>query len=454
MPDAIKALADHCVGTGHDDLPAAALDAAKVCILDTLGVGLAGSTGPYVPELLRSCAAGGTASRVLAQSQRLPPAGAALLNAYQIHNSEFDCVHEEAVIHTVTVLLAAALADADRRGGISGRTLLRSVILGVDVASSLGVASISGLRFFRPGTAGAFGAVATLGVLRGYDRPTLLRAFGLVYAQLCGTMQAHSEGSPLLALQIGFNARNAILACDLAEEGLPGLEGVLEGPFGYFGMIEAEGDIRAVLPELGRTWRICEVALKPFPSGRATHGLVDAVQILRERHDIRPEAVERIVGRVPSLTHHLIGRPVHGDMEINYARLNGQYACAVMLSDGFIAIGDYTPDAIRDPARLALAERVRIDIDDNPDPNALSPVEVDIHLVDGQVLSERIVTVYGNPARPMTREARLAKFRSCWGASACGLPADGADAVIAMVEDLETVSDLRLLLDRVTGQGE
>ena len=369
MPDAIKALADHCVGTGHDDLPAAALDAAKVCILDTLGVGLAGSTGPYVPELLRSCAAGGAASRVLAQSQRLPPAGAALLNAYQIHNSEFDCVHEEAVIHTVTVLLGAALADADRRGGVSGGTLLRSVILGVDIASSLGVASISGLRFFRPGTAGAFGAVATLGVLRGYDRSTLLRAFGLVYAQLCGTMQAHSEGSPLLALQIGFNARNAILACDLAEEGLPGLEGVLEGPFGYFGMIEAEGDIRAVIPELGRTWRICEVALKPFPSGRARPtGSSTRSRSFGNAMTSRPMRWSALWGRVPSLTHHLIGRPVHGDMEINYARLNGQYACAVMLRDGFIAIGDYTPDAVRDPARLALAERVRIDIDDNPDP--------------------------------------------------------------------------------------
>ena len=451
MQDAIVALADHCVGTAYEDLPVDALDAASVCILDTIGVGLAGSSGPHVGNLLRTLAAGGDGSRVLGQSQRLAPADAALLNAYQVHNSEFDCVHEEAVIHTVTVLLAAALADADRRGDVSGRMLLRSVIIGVDIACSLGVAASSGLRFFRPGTAGAFGAVAAVGVARGFDRDTVLRAFGLAYAQLCGTMQAHTEGSALLALQIGFNARNAVLACDLAEQGLPGLDGVLEGPFGYFGMIESEGDIRAVLPQLGRTWRITEVALKPYPSGRATHGLVDAIADLRTAHAIEPGAVDRIEARVPPLTHHLVGRPVHGDMDINYARLNGQYAAAVMLRDGFIGIDDYTADAIRDPARLALAERVGIAIDGNPDPNALSPVEVDIHLADGRMVSQRVETVYGNPARPMTRDARLAKFRSCWGASACGLADGGADAVIAMVEDLEGVADLRLLLDGVTG---
>ena len=32
-------------------------------------------------------------------------------------------------------------------------------------------------------------------------------------------MQAHTEGSSLLAMQMGFNARNAVVACDLAAQG-------------------------------------------------------------------------------------------------------------------------------------------------------------------------------------------------------------------------------------------
>ena len=456
MKDAIEAFADHVIGTSIEDIPEAAVQATKTFVLDTFGVGLAGSAAPYVPDLLRTYAAAGAGTgtgtaRVLGQTVALAPADAALVNGYQIHNSEFDCVHEAAVIHTMTVLLAALLADADRRGGIDGRTLIRASVLGVDVACNLGIACTTGLRFFRPATAGAFAAVAALGVARGFDRQTLLGAFALVYVQLSGTMQAHTEGSPLLALQIGFNTRNALAACDLAENGLPGLDGVLEGKFGYFGLFEAAGDVRGVLPTLGKVWRITEVAHKPFPSGRATHGIVDAIQELEREHDIDAAAIERVEARIPPLTHHLIGRPVHDAMEISYARLNGQYAASVMLRRDFIGIEDFTVAAIRDPEALALARKVVLSIDDNPDPNALSPVAVDIHMAGGAVFSKRIDVVYGNPAKPLSREAHLAKFRRNWAAAACGLDAADGETMIERVDALETVPDIRGLIDLATG---
>ena len=59
------------------------------------------------------------------------------------------------------------------------------------------------------------------------------------------------------------------------------------------------------------------------------------------------DAVARLEARVPSLINHLVGRPVHDNMEISYARLNGQYAAAVMLQHKFIGIHDYTDEAIR-----------------------------------------------------------------------------------------------------------
>ena len=94
----------------------------------------------------------------------------------------------------MTVLLSALLADGDRRGGINGQTLIEASVLGVDVACNLGVACSTGLQFFRPATAGAFAAVAAIGRARNYDKETLLNAFSLVYSQLSGTMQAHTEG--------------------------------------------------------------------------------------------------------------------------------------------------------------------------------------------------------------------------------------------------------------------
>ena len=210
--DAISTFADHVVATGFRDLPAAAVKAAKIFILDTLGVGLAGSAGPMARELAELSAAWGQGdeARVWGVGCARPAAAAALCNAYQVHNAEFDCLHEEGVVHAMTVVLPVALAGAERMKNVSGAGLVTAVTLGVDVAAGLGVAATTGLRFFRPATAGAFGATAALGKLIALDQPAMINAFSIVYAQLSGTMQAHTEGSPLLALQMGFASRNAV----------------------------------------------------------------------------------------------------------------------------------------------------------------------------------------------------------------------------------------------------
>ena len=233
--DAILGLAAHVARTGYKDLPPAAIGAAKTFLLDTIGVGVAGSAGPWVEDLV-GCLAGWGASdqaTVFARNPRFPAPSAALANAYQCHNSEFDCVHEGAVVHAMTAVLAASLAHAERQGFVRGRELIAALALGVDVACHIGVGSRSPLTFFRPGTAGSFGATAAVGKLMGFDAATMVRAMGIAYGQMCGTMQAHTEGSILLGLQVGFNARNALFACDLAARGVPGVEHVLEGPFGY-----------------------------------------------------------------------------------------------------------------------------------------------------------------------------------------------------------------------------
>ena len=66
---------------------------------------------------------------------------------------------------------------------------------------------------------------------------------------------------------------------------------------------------------------------------------------------------------------------------------------------------------MRDPDTLALARRVDVVVDGNPNPNALVPVTVEIVLRDGRGATERVEVMYGHPARPMTRGAQLEKFR-------------------------------------------
>ena len=114
--DGIAAFADHVVSTTYDTLPPSSVQAAKTFILDSFGVGVAGSAGPWLDGLIASVGAQGQAddARIWVHGNRLPASAAAMINAYQMHNSEFDCVHEAAVVHAMTVPLAAAMAEADR----------------------------------------------------------------------------------------------------------------------------------------------------------------------------------------------------------------------------------------------------------------------------------------------------------------------------------------------------
>ena len=94
---------------------------------------------------------------------------------------------------------------------------------------------------------------------------------------------------------------------------------------------------------------------------------------------------------------------------------------------------------------------MEIIVNDNPDPNALSPVEIDIHMKNGEKFSRRIETVYGNPQKPLSSEEHLAKFRRNWEVAKVGLIMDNAEKMIGAVDNLEKVTDIRELIDLVTG---
>ncbi len=189
-----------------------------------------------------------------------------MLNAFQVHCQEFDCVREPVVLHPMATLLPAALAYAERTGGVCGKALLTAVTVGVDVAGWLGIASTQALRFFRPATAGWIWCRCGR-CLSGWIRCRKhVRTFGLQYAQTSGTMQAHIEASPALSLQVGFNSRAALQAVDLST-GLAAPRGSIDGRFGYLPLMEGGYTPDEVNEQLGRVWLVAGLAHKTIPAG-------------------------------------------------------------------------------------------------------------------------------------------------------------------------------------------
>ncbi len=321
-------------------------------------------------------------------------AGRAFANGFAIHCLEWDAVHEPAVVHALSVVTAALLA---RSKGADPEAFLTALAVGVDIASGLGLAATGPMRFFRPATAGVIGAALAVARLEGLGRAAMADVLGLAYSFAGGTMQAHLEASVALPLQIGRAAQAAVQAVDLVKARLTGPHDVLEGPFGYAALIEPL-DLARYTP--GEPWRISEVSVKPFPSGRASHGALGVLQ------ELRGATVESIELHAPPLIHRLVGRPFDPQAPMSYQRLSLAFLAPLMLRDGHIdpRLTETLPE---------LAARVSVHVDNNPDGNAMNPQRLVVRLASGEVIERTIPATLGSPAAPMSPAQTAAKFALC-----------------------------------------
>ncbi|MCX7324980.1 MAG: MmgE/PrpD family protein [Hyphomicrobiales bacterium] len=437
--------AQHALSTRFEDLTADAIGQAKVFILDTIGVGIAGSTASGAREIGAAAAGWGAGDEATlwGRSERAPATTAAMINGFQIHCQEYDCVHERAVLHPLATLLPGLLAYCDRVGGVSGRDLITAAAVGVDVSAGLGIASRSAMRFFRPATAGGFGTVAGVGRLMQLDETAMCSAFGLQYAQSSGTLQPHVEGSVALPLQVGLNSRAAVQACDLARAGIIGPSDVFEGLYGYLRLFEGEWDLAPVFAGFGRDWRIAELSHKPYPAGRATHAGIEAILRLRAERPFTLDELDSVTIVGPPVTARLCSRPDMPEPTQNYAQLCMSYIAAKVLLRGKIDLAHYRGAERTDAQTHEIAAKVRMLSDGGSDPNALVPVTTTIRLKNGEELSWKCEQMLASPARRLTREQHLTKFRRCWEFAAAPLSDAARDQLIRMIDDLETVRDIR-----------
>ncbi|BDW81499.1 hypothetical protein MACH24_09370 [Erythrobacter sp. Dej080120_24] len=426
---------EHTVRTGNDpfspriaalvaglalaDLDDEAIRAARIFLADTLATGIAGTCNPGADGLLAALVAAAPGGHVACLGRRgvaLAPYDAALVNGFQIHCLEWDGLHEPSVVIALCATMGALTCEIQQRDVSLGEWLV-AFVAGVETAVFFGSASASAPRFFRPSAAGVMGAGAAVGKLRGFDETQMLDLLGLAYSQAGGTMQAHWEGSEALALQVGCASRAALTAADLVQHRLTGPHDFVSGKFGYFALFEAPGDLEGTLGTWGRPWKICEVAHKPYPAGRATQSVITALIALRERHGFGADDVAELRADVPSLIGLLVGRPYRPDMSPSYARLCLQYVAPLILRDGVVDPRKFTSEWFADPQIAALAARVRCHVDDNPNPNALGPQLVTVTLRDGTELREHVAVPLGAPGNPLSAAQRIDKIERCFAAA-------------------------------------
>ena len=432
-------------------LPGDVVEVAKHCLLDWLGVALAGSREPVARILLDEVLdqGGKPLATVVGHPQRVAPTQAALVNGAAAHALDYDDVLRTMHGHPSAPVAAAALAVAEQRGA-TGAGLLTAFVAGVEAAAAVG-------RTVEPGhheagwhatsTLGTFGAAAAAAHLMTLERPQWLAAFGLAGTQAAGLKAVFGTmGKPFHA---GRAALGGVLAARLAARGATSGTDIVGAPQGFGAAATPEYRPDALPATFDEDFDIRQVLFKRHAACHLTHSAVEAMLALRASHGVRATDVARIT---------LTLRPVHLTtccIDTVTTPLEGKFsvrfATALALVRGSAGERDFVPETVADPEIARVARLIDIEVADENGPAGDTVTPVAVRLTDGTVLHERVDV--GQPCPPESHDAQAELLTNKFVSLAEPVIGERHTAEAAeAVRHLEDLDDLGPLMELVRGR--
>lgn len=433
----------------YDDLPGPVVHAAKRCILDAIGCGVYGSTLPWCATVLGTMQrldSGGGAS-VWGTDHRLSSPSATLVNGTFVHSFEMDDLHKEAIIHPGGVSIPAILATIETEvRDASGRDLIVAVVAAYEVSIRVGLATGLGLLhrgWHNNGVLGTFAAAAGVGRLLGLAVEPMMDAIGMAGTQSAGLMAAQ-YGSAVKRMHAGRAAQSGLYSAELAADGFRGIRTIFETGYGGFhNTFTEEYDLAELTRDLGAVWEITNVGFKPYPACGSNHTSIDAISALRGEHAFGVEEVAAVSIEGSTATRDHVGWPYEPDT-VTTAQMNLPYAVARALMDRTVSVASFSPEAITDPAAVALASRVRVTASPEIDKKGRAhrhEVHLSIQLQDGRTLAKSVTHAKGSSQFPLSDEDLDRKFTDLTGSILPGR-AEQLRAVIRNLEAMDRAQDL------------
>ena len=453
--DAMEVLTQFVANTRFEDLPRDVVERTKYFLLDTLGVAIAGTTSPGTVEVLDLVQdwGGKGESSIWMYGTKVPAYHAAFANSVLTHARELDDTHDVVRGHYNVSVLPAAVASGEARKGATGKELIAGIVLGNELMYRVGKGMPDYLGWHNTSTMGNFGAAAAAGKMLNLDEKKLLYTLGIVYSQVSGNHQCLLDGALTKRIQPAFGSMAGVRSAFLASRGIDGPHNILEGKYGFYNVYgRGSYDRDVIVNGLGDSYGLMTLSVKPFPCCRFTHPAIGAMLDQLRETPIDPADIEDVVFKVTQLTVDLVGRPFEiGDNPEVSAQFSIAYTVAVALLNKKVFIEDFTNEAIHRPERMALARRIRVEVDESI-PNQILPIplSMEIRLKNGKTIRKQIDTIKGSHVSPLSQEELEAKFRLCVGYSRRPFSAEQVDRIIDTCMNLENVKDIAELTEALT----
>jgi 2-methylcitrate dehydratase PrpD len=457
---ATAAVIDYVTKSGLDRFPSEAVSLAKQCIIDGLGVILAGSAAKgtgIVRDYVRAGKETGESTVLGGDPFTCRAASAALINGTAGHALDFDDTQLSSspdrifglLTHPTIPPLAASLAVGERLG-VSGRQFLEAYLIGFEVECKMAEA-INPTHyqngFHSSGTFGTFGAVISAAKLLGLNAETLGHALAIASSMSSGIRL--NFGTMTKPLHVGRAAQNGVLAAELAAAGFTGGKDGLDGPWGFFQVFSfGEGmDEDRIVGKLGNPYTIVSpgVSIKPYPCGVLGHPTMDAMRALVTRHDVKPEQIKAIRVRAGSnILNPLRYKVAQNELEAKFCPAFMVSAIALRRKAG---IHEFTDEFVRSAPVQQMMARCENILDAEIEAKGFEKIRstVEVDLADGRTLVQQADERYrGGPDRPFTREELHEKFTEC---AELVLPEQAMTDTLRAVDSLAEAGDIATLMN-------
>ena len=412
-------LAEYVSTLAYKDIPGEVVSHIKLCLIDSLGCALFGSTlswGKIITSFTKEMGKG-KGALIWGDGTEVPSTSAPLANGTLIHSFEMDDLHRVGVIHPGAEAIPAADALVRRAGNVNGKRFLTAVVAGYEVGCRVAMTGgASQLRrgFHPSATSGTFAAGAAAAKMLQLNPSKTLHALGISGTQAAGLMAAQ-HASMVKRMHPGRSAQAGVYGALLAAKGFTGIEDILEAPYGGFCSTFCDNpNLSHLTQDLGKRFETLNVGCKPYPCCGSNHTSIDALKKILSNHlEVSAENVDKIRVRTTRATKLHVGWPYKPN-SMTTAQMNLPFCVAVLLHDRDFFVDQITEKSIRSEAVLNTANK--IDVVEDPEFESLGDegrhgVNVEVHLQNGKSYSERVLHAKGSDQHPMSKDEILQKFR-------------------------------------------
>lgn len=431
--NATLALARQLTRTGYGDLPAQAIEHAKMILASTFASAAAGA-GIESARILRDLAKeqGGRAEcQVWFDALRLPAALAARVNAGLSDAAASDDSDIRNTAHYGTTLAAAGLALGER-AGVSGKDLLAAMVVGYEAGGRIGAARTGGPGGLHASQVVAFASAAASARLLGLSAGQMAHALGIVATTIGGI----ATGTNSWAREyMGANAAFAgVEAARAAARGYTVNDDMLAARGGFVDVFGGGASAATRLTaNLGRSWEIVDfLAIKLWPGAHPFSGTLEAAVAAARQANVPPSDVAKILVSGQSRTVGGSRRP----KDLVEAIHSLPYFVASAVADKDFTWVHATDAKIADPAVQRLMDLVEAD----PAPPAVTyrwswGGTVTIVTTSGARFTNTVDAPRGSAPRGIAWSDVEAKYRALMPQS--GLSPGRLDQILATIHGLD-----------------